>query len=85
LPVAVNCWVVPNGIELLAGATVIETSTAGVIVRLVVPLTLPTDASMIVEPVATLWASPLASTIAMLVALEVQVAAFVRSFVVESV
>lgn len=82
---AVNCWVVPNGIELLAGAIVIEASTAAVIVRLVVPLTLPIEAPIIVEPVATLWASPLAFTIATLMALEVQVTAFVRSFVVESV
>jgi hypothetical protein len=41
VPVAVNCCVVPLGIEELAGVTAMDTSVAGVTVSVVEPVTLP--------------------------------------------
>jgi hypothetical protein len=58
LPVAVNCCVLPIGIERLAGVTAIETSEGGVTDRLVVPLTAFKAAWIAAVPCATLEASP---------------------------
>ena len=41
VPVAVNCCVVPLGIEGLAGLTAMDTSVAAVTVSVVEPVTLP--------------------------------------------
>ncbi len=41
VPVAVNCCVVPLGIEGLVGVTAIDTSVAAVTVSVVEPVTLP--------------------------------------------
>jgi hypothetical protein len=58
-PAAVNCWLVPNGIETVAGATVIDTSTAVVVtLTLAVPLMTPTLAEMVAAPSATPVAKP---------------------------
>jgi len=59
VPVAVNCWVVPRGIEGLAGATAIETSCADDrTVRLAVALIVPTVAVMVEVPPPTPVANP---------------------------
>jgi hypothetical protein len=64
VPVAVNCWVVPLAIEVLAGVTAIDTNAAGVTVRVAVPLIelLALDV-MVVLPGATPVATPLALTV----------------------
>lgn len=80
-----NCCVVPSGIDALEGATVIDVSTAGEIVKFAVPLTFPLLALMTTLPTATLWASPVASTVATVASPELQSAVLVRSFVLESV
>lgn len=59
VPVAVNCWFVPRGMEGLAGATAIETSCADDrTVRLAVPLIVPTVAVMVVVPAPAGVATP---------------------------
>jgi len=77
VPVAVNCWVVPKGMEGLVGATVIETSCADArTVRLAVPLIVPTAAVMVVvpapAPVATPWLPEASLIVATLAAEDVQ-------------
>jgi hypothetical protein len=62
LPVAVNCWVVPEGIVGilgLAGVTDIEERVAEVTVKVVLPKVLPEEAEMIVAPAARAVARPL--------------------------
>jgi hypothetical protein len=64
VPVAVNCWVVPLAIEVLAGVTAIDTNAAGVTVRVAVPLIeLVALDVMVVLPGATPVATPLALTV----------------------
>lgn len=58
MPVAVNCLVLPKGIEGTAGVTLIETNVAGVTVRAVEPKIDPKVAVIVVCPVAALVASP---------------------------
>ena len=58
MPVAVNCCVVPRGIVGMAGVTAIETRTAGVMVRVVEPVTDPERAVTVVLPIAALVATP---------------------------
>jgi hypothetical protein len=65
LPVAVNCFVVPNGISGIAGVTAIETSAAGLTLSVVVPETVPAVALTPVLPTATLLATPCPLTVAM--------------------
>jgi hypothetical protein len=77
VPVAVNCWVVPKGIEGSVGATAIETSCAAdETVRLAVPLIVPSVAVMVVvpapAPVATPWLPEASLTVATLAAEDVQ-------------
>jgi len=57
VPVAANCRFVPSEIDGVAGATAIDTSVAGVTVKVVDPLTDPDVAIMLVVPVPTLVAT----------------------------
>jgi hypothetical protein len=59
VPVAVNCWVVPNAIDGVAGVTAIDTSVAAVTTRVVLPLTAAEVAVMVVDPTPTVVAKPL--------------------------
>ena len=62
MPVAVNCWVVPEGmlgIVRLAGVTDLEERLAEVTVKAVLPKILPEAAEMIAAPAATAVARPL--------------------------
>ena len=59
VPVAVNCSDVPNAIDGFAGLTAIDTRTAAVTVRVVLPLTEPEVAEMVAVPVPTPVASPI--------------------------
>ena len=71
--------------EAVAGAIVIETNATATTVSVVVPLISPTEAVMVVLPVAALCAKPFKSTVATAVTLELQIAVLVRFWVVESV
>ncbi len=64
--------------------TAIETRTAGVMVRVVEPFTLPDVAVTVVLPTATLLASPVAFTVAMVLSVVFQLTALVRSIVLPS-
>jgi hypothetical protein len=64
VPVAVNCCVVPAGIEGMAGVTEIDTSVACVTVRVVVPTIEPDVAVTLALPIATLDATPVLLTVA---------------------
>ena len=59
VPVAVNCCVVPNGIDGFAGVTVIDVSTAAVTLSVVLALTKPDVAVIFVMPNPALVAWPL--------------------------
>jgi len=89
--VAVNCWVNPSAVELLAGVTLSETSSAAVTVKLVLAAMpeLACVAVIVVLPVATLVAKPLVPaallTVATLVAEEDHMTELVMSCVVASV
>ena len=69
----------------LAGVTAMETRAWGVTVRTVLPLTLPTTAWIVVEPVARVAAVPAELMVATLVADELHVAVVVRLAVLLSV
>ncbi len=84
MPVAVNCWLAPMAIEEFDGVTVIETKVGVITVSSVEPLTAPQVAVMVDDPPATPAPNPEADIIAMLPAVEPQVAAAVRSFVLPS-
>ena len=58
VPVAVNCCFVPSAIDGLGGVTAMDASAAAVTVNVVVPVTEPEVAVIIVEPVLTLVAKP---------------------------
>jgi hypothetical protein len=60
VPVAVNCCVVPNAIDGVAGVTAIDTSAAVVTASVVLPLIKPEVAVMRVVPTPALVAKPLA-------------------------
>ncbi len=66
---AVNCAVVPSGMLGIAGVTVIETSAAGVTVRVVDPLMVPAVAVIVVCPSDTLAACPMAGAVALTAAI----------------
>jgi hypothetical protein len=89
VPVAMNCWFVPFAMLGLVGVTAMDTSVAGVTVRVVDPDVLPDVAVIVVEPAATEVADPLEPTALLMVATpvldELQVAVVVRSCVVLSV
>jgi len=77
VPVAVNCCVPPFAIEGFAGVTAIDTSTA-VTVNGVDPLILPSVAWIVVLPVNTPLARPVALIVATDVLLDPQVTELVR-------
>jgi hypothetical protein len=58
LPVAVNCRVVPSGLEGSAGVIEIDDSVALVTVSVVEPWSVPKDAVIVVVPTARLVARP---------------------------
>ena len=58
VPVAVNCCLFPAAIVGAAGVTAIETSVAGVTVKVVEPFNGPEVAVIVVVPAATLLARP---------------------------
>src|SRR6266478_5496450 len=64
VPVAVNCCESPLAIEALAGAMVIDCSTAAVTVSSVEPLMLPLVAEIVDVPVPTVVAKPVALIVA---------------------
>ena len=70
VPVALNCWVVPNAIDAPFGLTVIETSAAVATVNEAVPDTPPDDAEMVEAPGATLVAKPGVTLALLMVAIE---------------
>jgi hypothetical protein len=95
VPVALNCWAVPNGILGFVGRIDSDTSVAGVIARMVEPEMLPgigwligIVAVIVVVPTATGVALPLLPAALLMVAMEVadelQVADVVKSWVVLS-
>jgi len=84
VPVAVNCWVVPDGMEAVAGATVMATSAAALTVKVAEPLVFPEVALIVVVPWAMLVARPALLMVATAVPLEFQVTEFVRSCVLLS-
>jgi len=51
-PVAVNCWPIPKAMLALDGVMTIEVRTAGMIVKVVDPLTPPVVAVMVTVPAA---------------------------------
>ena len=78
VPVAVNCFVFPLAIEGFAGVTAIDTSAGAVTVRVVVPLTAPDAALIVLVPVATAVANPPPVIVATVVVCELHVAVLVR-------
>ena len=58
VPTAVNCWVVPRAIETAFGSTSIDIRCAATTVRVVVSLTDPTVAVIVVCPAPTVVACP---------------------------
>jgi len=85
VPVAVNCWFVPNAIDGFAGGIAIETRAALVTVRVVDPLTVPELAAMVVVPVPVPVASPAVEIVATACEEELQVTVPVMSCVLPSV
>jgi len=66
MPVAVNCWMNPEGmlgIVRLAGVTDMEERVAEVTVKAVLPKILPEAAEMIAAPAATAVTKPLPLTV----------------------
>ena len=85
VPVAVNWVVVDAAMETLEGETAMDTRAGAVTVREVLPLT-PEDAAVImVDPMAALVAKPLLDIVAALEFEELQLAVFVRSWLLPSV
>ena len=75
---AVNCWFVPSAIDAVEGDTAMETSAAGVTVRVVDPLTPLTVAVRVPVPTPELTASPVVFTVKIVVSLELHTAELVR-------
>ena len=84
-PTALNCSVVPNAIEELAELTEIEIRCAGTTVRTLLSLKDPTVALIVVEPTATVVASPFPSTVTTDGEDELQATPLFRSELVPSV
>jgi hypothetical protein len=74
----VNCWVVPGGIDGLAGVTLIEINCTGFTVSVVLPEILPEVAVISVEPALALPAKPAALTVATVGTEELHVAVEVK-------
>jgi hypothetical protein len=85
VPVAVNAWVVPSANDGFDGVIAIEFRVAATTVRFVDPEMAPDVATIDVLPVAIPVASPVLLMVAMPVAEELQVALFVRFWVLPSV
>jgi len=89
VPIAVNCCVVPNGIDGVPGVTAMETRVAGVTVNVVLPFTVPEVASMVADPILRPVAKPIWSPDPLIVATSdvslVHSTECVRSCVVPSV
>jgi hypothetical protein len=83
VPVAVNCCVVFTTSEVFAGSTAIEVKI-GLTVMLFDPLTVPTDAVIVVLPVLKAVAKPELLIVATLLELELQIAFAVRSLLLPS-
>lgn len=79
VPVAVNCWVVVAGIDGFAGVTAMDTSDPVTTVSVVVPLTAPETALIVVVPCESALARPLELTVATAVFDDDQVTVPVRS------
>jgi hypothetical protein len=84
VPVAVNACVSPFATLGFAGVTAIETSVGGPTVSVVLPLTVPEVAEMVVVPTATVVARPLAEIVAVVVVEDAHVTDAVRFCVVLS-
>jgi hypothetical protein len=78
VPLAVNCWLVPSGIEALTGVIDNETSAAGDTVNVVCPDRPPEAAVIVVLPTACVLASPPEEMVAIFAADDVQTAVEVR-------
>jgi hypothetical protein len=85
VPVAENCWLVPSGIEALAGVMETEISIGAVTVTLAEALTLPEAALILAVPNNVAATSPAALTGATEGWDDVHVAEAVRSCVLPSV
>lgn len=77
MPVAVNCSVIPIDTDGFAGVKVIETKVGAVTSRVALPLIVPEEALIVVEPCAKVVARP-AETVAIAELDEVHVAELVR-------
>lgn len=84
VPVAVNCCVVPSGMDALAGETDRASSTAGEIVSVVFPDTVAEDAVMVADPTTSAEASPPEEIVVTPVADDFQVTDEVRFSVLPS-
>ena len=85
MPVAVNCWFVPNAIDGFAGVIAIETRAALVTVRVVDPLTVPELPEIVVVPVPFPVARPALEIVATAGEEELQVTVPVMFCVLPSV
>src|ERR1039457_1571911 len=84
VPLAVNCTVVPSAADALPGETASERRLGAVTVNVALPLTPENAAAIVVDPGALLAAIPVPEIVAAFVFDELQVAEFVRFFVVWS-
>lgn len=84
VPVAVNCSLVPSGIDALAALIESDTSAAEVTVRFVCPDTLPKLAVIVAIPIPREVTCPVLLTVAVLVLVEAHVTADVRFCVLPS-
>jgi hypothetical protein len=88
VPVAVNCWLVPKAMLGLVGVTAMETSAAGVTVKVVLPVIPLELAVIVVAPGVSDVAKPMdpaeLSIVAIDVEDELQLTRVVTSFVVPS-
>jgi hypothetical protein len=79
LPTALNCSVVPMAIDGVAGVTAIASRWAATTVKVVLSVSVPMVAVMVVEPGATVVTRPEPLTVATLVEDEVHVTPLTRS------
>jgi hypothetical protein len=84
VPVAVNCCDTPSGIVGIAGVTVIDIKTAGVMFTVVEPDTEPRVATMALFPIARLLTSPAGFTVATFVLTLLQLTELARFSVLPS-
>jgi hypothetical protein len=80
--VAMNCWVFPTSKLALLGVTAMPVTVFAVTVSIAVPLCPPIAALIVLEPMATLLARPVALMVAMAGAELVQVAVLLTLAVV---